>query len=102
MRTWGRILLIAAAVFITRYAVRAADELENRGPPESWGLLELAPPGSPAPDDLDQGRPVELVEGGEALLLQRSAVSARLWSKERGEWVWFTDDLSRRFRRKRP
>jgi hypothetical protein len=100
-RTWGWILLIAAAVFVARYGLRASDELTSHGPPESWGFLELAPPGDKPPDDVESGRPVELVGGGEALLLQRGGVSARLWSQERGEWVWFTDDLSRRLRLKR-
>ena len=102
MRIWGWLLVLAVAAFMARYAARARVELAGHGPPESWGLLELAPPGSPPPDDIDQGRPVELIGGGQAVLLQRTGVSARLWSPERGEWVWFTDDLSRRYRRPRP
>lgn len=97
-RLWGWLLLVAAALFILRYAVRVPDELRQDEPKEAWGILELAPAGSAPPDDVGSGRPVELVDGGDALLLQRTGVSARLWSAERGEWVWFTDDMSRRFR----
>lgn len=94
-RAWGWLLLLAACLFVGRYAWLATTEMESKGPAESGGLMSLTAPDQPPPPDLDRGRTVRLVSGGEALLLQRTATSARLWSADRGEWIWFTDDLDR-------
>ncbi len=103
-RTWGRILLLAACVFIGRYGLRAAEELQDTGPPQVQGVLRLAGPEAGRPSDAAGAIPVTLAGGEEGLLLQRSPRSARLWSPSQGEWVVFSENLRAHFQmpRSRP
>jgi len=103
-RTWGRILLLAACVFIGRYGLRAIEELQDTGPPQVRGVLRLAGPEAGRPSDAAGAIPVTLAGGEEGLLLQRSPRSARLWSPSRGEWVVFSENLRAHFQmpRSRP
>ena len=100
-QTWGRILLLAACVFIARYALRATEELKDMGPPQVEGVLRLAGPEAGRPADAPGAVPVTLAGGEEGLLLQRSPHSARLWSPSRGEWVVFSENLRDHFQTSR-
>jgi len=96
-RGWGRVLLLAACVFIGRYGLRAIEELRDAGPPQVRGVLRLAGPEAGRPPDAATALAVTLKGGEKGLLLQRSPRSARLWSPSRGEWVVFSENLRDHF-----
>ena len=100
-RAWGRILLLAACVFIGRYGMRASQEMENMGPPQVRGILRLAGPEAGRPSDAAGAVAVTLAGGEGGLLLQRGPHAARLWSPSQGEWVVFSENLRDHFQTSR-
>lgn len=100
-RTLGDLALAAAlAVWVGRYAWRAAQEMPSRGPEERAGVMRLAPSAPAPPPGL--GAPVTLADGAAGVLLERAPHAVRIWDPVNGERVIFSDDPARHLRRAPP